>query len=93
MRSLNLTLLALLFVASSAGCGALRCIEQWKCDHLGLCHFADPPELPYAAPPPLAAPPNSCGPCGSQPPASMGVPAPMEYEPAMPAPLDPYQQP
>ncbi|MGV3486780.1 MAG: hypothetical protein ACO1RT_20360 [Planctomycetaceae bacterium] len=32
------------------GCGALRNIEQWKCDHLGMCHFGTTPSLSFPRP-------------------------------------------
>lgn len=45
-----------------SGCSVLRCIEQWKCDHLGMCHFGvapTPPSVDPCAPP--AFQPAPCG--------------------------------
>lgn len=76
MRSHLLTLFAAFALVSSGGCGVFRCIEQWKCDTLGMCHGGTTPTMPYAGPPPLPG----CGPCAdgcnSQPPM-FGPPAPM----------------
>ncbi|MEI8211243.1 MAG: hypothetical protein WCI02_03790 [Planctomycetota bacterium] len=29
-----------ILVAMTGGCGAIRSMEQWKCDNWGMCHFA-----------------------------------------------------
>jgi hypothetical protein len=49
MRSFNqFAILCLVgcIVATSAGCGIVRGIEQWKCDRLGMCHFGIQPSAP-----------------------------------------------
>lgn len=33
----------LLVIAACGGCSGIRSIEQWKCDHLGMCHFGIKP--------------------------------------------------
>lgn len=39
--------LALMIVSPGiAGCSALRGIEQWKCDNMGMCHFGLRPSAP-----------------------------------------------
>jgi hypothetical protein len=54
-------ILTSLLVTSSClltGCGALRSIEQWKCDNLGMCHFGvKPSQANWGSP---VAPPASC---------------------------------
>lgn len=49
MRKLSLLILCTtpLFLT---GCGALRNIEQWKCDNMGMCHFGITPSMPSAQP-------------------------------------------
>ncbi len=47
----RLLLLAGLFGAS-AGCSAMRSMEQWKCDNMGMCHFGIKPSAPATALPP-----------------------------------------
>lgn len=32
--------LGLVLISCANGCGAIRGIEQWKCDNWGMCHFA-----------------------------------------------------
>jgi len=49
------------------GCGALRSIEQWKCDKLGMCHFGvTPSQANWESP---IAPPASCNTPDCSPPA------------------------
>jgi hypothetical protein len=55
MEALNPMRKLLLLLSSTApllltGCGTVRNIEQWKCDHLGMCHFGITPSLPASAP-------------------------------------------
>lgn len=54
-------ILTSLLVTSSClltGCGALRSIEQWKCDNLGMCHFGvKPSQANWGSP---VAPPANC---------------------------------
>ena len=40
-------LLPLLSVVFVGGCGALRGIEQWKCDNWGMCHFGVTPSVSH----------------------------------------------
>jgi hypothetical protein len=38
-------------ISCCSGCGILRNIEQWKCDHWGMCHFGvEPTPAPISAP-------------------------------------------
>ncbi len=59
MRAI-LAFLTLLFMLPLTGCQHLQKIEQWKCDNLGLCHFARPhsslvsSSLPSPMPEPLS---------------------------------------
>jgi hypothetical protein len=44
------------------GCQCFQAMEQWKCDHLGLCHFAPQRPgayTPMALPPGYGAPPTT----------------------------------
>ena len=71
IQSCKLTALVLATICLP-GCGMLRSIEQWKCDHLGMCHFGTQPSsqpvyVPVAPAP--ALPPNGKPPC-----APAGVP-------------------
>jgi hypothetical protein len=56
------------FFFCSSGCSMFRGIEQWKCDHWGVCHFGTAPQASAAtsALPPLGAPefapPEPCEP-------------------------------
>ena len=35
----------------TAGCGTFRRVEQWKCDHLGICQFGTTPTYATVVPP------------------------------------------
>ncbi len=50
-----------LVLCSMTGCGALRGIEQWKCDNWGMCHFAPSRPGVYA---PMAVQPSAGVPWG-----------------------------
>jgi hypothetical protein len=69
-----------LLIGVNSGCGILRSIEQWKCDHLGMCHFGvapTPPALDPCAPP--AFQPLPCPEYGPQHEAHYGGPVEMGY--------------
>jgi hypothetical protein len=63
-RGLFAMLLASLIFTT--GCGTFRRMEQWKCDHLGICQFGTTPTYETIAPPgssyvvPYDAPCESC---------------------------------
>lgn len=44
----------LLSIVFLGGCGALRGIEQWKCDNWGMCHFGVTPSVSHGDLPPGA---------------------------------------
>lgn len=44
----------LLSIVFMGGCGAMRGIEQWKCDNWGMCHFGVTPSAPHSDLPPGA---------------------------------------
>ncbi len=69
MRSCVLQLSLAAALCLSSGCGAVRCIEQWKCDNFGMCHFGITPSVapgyapspdPCAPPPYYPLPPANC---------------------------------
>jgi len=52
-------------VGFSSGCHCMQGMEQWKCDNLGMCHFAQPrPGVysPMVLPPSYGAPPSGLAP-------------------------------
>jgi hypothetical protein len=49
----NFTRLMLILVGllcGTGGCSTLRSVEQWKCDHWGMCHFGTTPTPTASAP-------------------------------------------
>lgn len=62
MRPYQAMLCAGVILISSSGCGVLQRVEQWKCDHWGMCHGNLQPTQPCAPPPmlhnPVAPPPD-----------------------------------
>ena len=43
MNVKSLAILIAIVLVNSTGCKTIRNVEQWKCDHWGLCHFGIKP--------------------------------------------------
>jgi hypothetical protein len=57
----SVAVFVVLVIAACSGCQCCRQIEQWKCNHLGMCHFGltptnVPQPYPYAYPANVAQP-------------------------------------
>jgi hypothetical protein len=56
-------------LVAAGGCGAVRNLEQWKCDRWGMCHFGIQPSLqPAMAAAPCNNPSQPMVPYGVRPP-------------------------
>jgi hypothetical protein len=47
-------------LSCSCGCSAFRNVEQWKCDHWGMCHFGTQRAAAAPALPPPVQGPDYC---------------------------------
>ena len=58
-------------LCGTGGCSTLRNVEQWKCDHWGMCHFGvqptasapQPVSMPYATDPAVPLDPTDPAGC------------------------------
>lgn len=98
MRLATTAAVSLVLILTTGGCHCFQAIEQWKCNHLGMCGFAKQPTnglvYPYGASPypqtyaPLPASSFPTGASASSPPAAVS-PSPMMASPPVPAPYTP----
>jgi len=96
MRTFRYSLLIMSAMLPLSGCGFFQRIEQWKCDHLGMCHFGTAPSVPapmMGVPAPMGAGGScnqcpGCGPGGAGP--AMAAPHASMYppNPIAPPPFD-----